>query len=97
MSIILSDHLKLRIKIRRISRLLPKKIIEQYEDLYFDKETSHWTAVKKEKYAGKIRPMVAVFDRINSDVKIITVYPSDEREISARITRGRWLYEKEKN
>lgn len=41
--------------------------------------------------------MVAIFDKINGDVEIITVYPSNKKEIESRIKRGRWIYEKTKN
>ncbi len=97
MKIFLSEHLKFRIKVRKINRLLPRKIVENYKELYFDKETKHWIAIRREKYADEIRPIVAVFDRQNSDIVIITVYPSEEKEILSRIGKGRWIYEKDKN
>lgn len=93
----LSKHLKLRIKVRRIDQRLPLKVIEESQEIYFDKETKHWVAVKEEQYAGKTRPMIAIFDKINGDVEIITVYPSNKKEIESRIKRGRWIYEKTKN
>lgn len=93
----LSDHLKLRIRIRKISKSIPQKIIENAQEIYFDKETEYWIAVKEEKYAGKIRPMIAVFEKGKSDIIIVTVYPSDKKEILAKIEKGRWLYEKQKN
>lgn len=97
MAIRISEHLKLRIRVRKINKLLPQKIIKESNDIFYDNETGHWIAVREEKYAGKIRPMVAVFDKINSDIEIITVYPSDDREISTRVEKGRWIYEKQKN
>lgn len=83
----LSEHLKLRIKVRKISPSLPLKIIKKSKEIYFDKETKHWVAISEEKYAGKIRPMVALFDKTNSDKK----------EIEARIKKERWIHEKIKN
>ncbi len=97
MTIRLSEHLKLRITIRKINKSLPRKLVKNSREIYFDKETKHWIAVKEEKYAGKIRPMVAVFDRTNDDIEIITVYPTDVKEILSRIEKGRWIYEKQKN
>lgn len=97
MAIVLSDHLKLRLKIRKINKFLPGKIIKESSEIYFDIETNHWIAIKYDKYAGKIRPMVAVFDKINGDIKIITVYPSDKNEILLRVEKGRWINEKQKN
>lgn len=97
MRIRLSDHLKLRIQIRKIDKSLPKKIIENAQEIYFDRETNYWIAVKEEIYTGKIRPMTAVFDKENSDIIIVTVYPSDKKEILSKVEKGRWIYEKQKN
>lgn len=97
MKISLSEHLELRIKIRKINRLLPRKIITCSNEIYFDTETQHWIAIKREKYAGKERPIVAVFDKENNNIEIITVYPSDEKEIASRVEKGRWIYEKQTN
>ena len=97
MKIRLSEHLKLRIKVRKISPSLPFKIIKKSKEIYFDKETKHWVAISEEKYAGKIRPMVAIFDKTNSDIEIITIFPSDKKEIEARIKKERWIHEKIKN
>jgi hypothetical protein len=41
--------------------------------------------------------MVAVFDRSEDKVKIITVYPSDKQEILSRVIRRRWIHEKSQN
>lgn len=87
----------MRLKVRKISKSLPRRIIESAEAVYFDIETNHWIAVKQERYAGKNRPMVAVFDRLEDEIKIITVYPSDEQEILARRSRRRWIHEKSQN
>lgn len=97
MLISLSNHLRLRLRTRKINAALPKRIIENAEQICFDVETNHFIAIKQERYAGKKRPMVAVFDRSENEVKIITVYPSDEQEILARTARGRWIHEKSQN
>lgn len=87
----------MRIKVRRISKIIPKKIVENAQKIFFDKETDYWIAVKEEKYAGRIRTMVAIFDKEDGDIIIVTVYPSDKKEILARVEKGRWIYEKQKN
>lgn len=97
MRISLSQHLKLRIKVRKINRQMPKRIVEESKELYFDQETKHFIAVKEETYAKKKRPMVAIFDKSDDSIEIITVYPTDKEEIAARIMKGRWVYEKDKN
>lgn len=97
MRVLLSEHLLLRLMVRKIKRSLPAQIIKNPEYNFFDKETNHYIAVKKARYETKIRPMIAVYDKIEDIVKIITVYPSDDSEILSRLNKGRWVNENEKN
>ena len=90
-------HVKFRIKIRKINQSVIKKIVKQPEQIYFDNETGYWVAVKSVTYAGKNRPMIAVFDEMKTGIKVITVFPSDAREIQSRVIRGRWIHAKEKS
>lgn len=93
----LSGHLTFRLKIRKINKEIPQKILKKPEELYFDQVTKHWIAIKKLEYARKIRPMVAVYDKMNGDAEIITVYPTDKNEILTRVEKGRWTHEKQEN
>ena len=93
----LSEHLTYRVKIRKINKSIPRKILKNPEYIFYDQTTNHWIAIKDLEYAGKIRPMVAVYDKINGDIEIITVYPTDKKEISSRVEKGRWSYEEQKN
>lgn len=93
----LSKHLRERIVERKIPRSLPLRIVKRAQTVYIDKTSNHWVAVRNELYGGKVRPMVAVFDKIGTTITIITVYPTNEREIASRATRGRWIYEKATN
>lgn len=97
MTVRLSDHLRLRMKVRKIYFRLPRRIVEKPDYLLFDVVTKHWIAVKEETYGGKRRPIVAVFDTIQNEIEIITIYPTDIKEVGSKITRGRWIYEKAKN
>lgn len=93
----LSQHVLLRIRIRKIDKRILREIILNPEEIYFDIESKYWIAVKEEEYAGKKRPMVTVFEKKISEVDIITVYPSNRNEIESRVRKGRWTYEKENN
>lgn len=53
MKIRLSNHLKLKVKVRKINKSLPLKIIQEFDKIYFDNKTKHWIAVKENQYAGK--------------------------------------------
>jgi len=58
MRIVLSEHLKLRLKVRKIPKDLPEKIYREAEARYFDNQTLYKIAVLTAKYAGKERKMV---------------------------------------
>ena len=55
--IVYSSHLILRLKLREIPYLLPKKIYQTSKEHYFDKETLKKVAVKKVRFKKKIREM----------------------------------------
>lgn len=93
----LSKHLRERVVERKIPRSLPRTIVKRAQIIYVDTVTNHWVAVQNARYGGKIRPMAAVFDKIGTAITIITVYPTNEREITSRVTKGRWVYEKATN
>mgnify|MGYP001595567490 CR=1 FL=1 len=42
-----SDHLKFRLKVRRISRLLPEMVLRQADDYFYDTVTKLLIAVKE--------------------------------------------------
>jgi len=94
MRIIFSEHLKLRLKVRKIPKELPKKVYQKAKERYFDNKTCYSIAVSTAKYAGKKRKMVIVYEKSATQVKIITVYPTTDKEIKNRLKSGRWSHEK---
>ena len=96
MKIVLSNHLKIRLKQRKIPQDYPKRILKQSDDNFLDSETGHKIAIKKLRYGGKLRPMVVAYDKIVSEIQVITVYPTTELEIGNRAKSGRWIKD-EKN
>ena len=63
--IVYSSHLILRLKLREIPYLLPKKIYQTSKEHYFDKETLKKVAVKKVRFKKKIREMVVIYEDYN--------------------------------
>lgn len=82
--------MKIRLKERKIPQDYPNQIVFKPDNLFIDNETNHKIAIKKLLYNNKWRPMVVVYDIIELQVQIITIYPTTEQEINKRINRGRW-------
>lgn len=95
MRIIYRPHLETRLKERKISKAYPKRILRESEQNYFDTLTSHYIAVKRLQYGGKMRNMVIAYDIIEEDREIITIYPISDSEIDNKVESRRWkVYEK---
>lgn len=87
----LGPHLRIRLKERKIPLIYPKQIISNPDNYYFDPLTCHQIAVKDLKYNKKLRPMVVAYDIIDTEIQIITVYPTTEQEIKNRLEKRRWI------
>ncbi len=95
MKILLSSHVKLRFKERRISPSYPEKVISSPDKIYVDNVTGYQIAIKKLLYNKRIRPMVVVYDIIGEEIHVITIYPATDSEITNKVKKRRWLaYEK---
>lgn len=96
MKIVLSSHLKIRLRERKIPQGYPEKILKEPDNKFHDSITLHKVAVRKLRYGGRARPMAIAYDIIGSDLQVITVFPTTDREIENRIESGRWISD-EKN
>jgi hypothetical protein len=85
-----TDHLKLRLRIRKIPEDYPKLIYENPDQHFFDNLEGVQISVKRLKYGGKLRNMMIAFEEKGDAVKIITVHPISDDKISNRIMGGRW-------
>ena len=94
MRIILKDHLKIRLKQRKIPQSYPKKVITNPFSIYRDNLTNHLIAIKELAYYGKVRPMAVAYDIIFKEIQIITIYPITNKEINNKVKNKRWTYEK---
>ena len=88
--IIYQPHLKRRLKERKIPSDYPKTIYKISKSYYFDNETEHLVAVSKLQYAEKLRNMVAIYDKIDENIEIVTVFPISAKELKNKIKSGRW-------
>lgn len=90
MKIVQRPHLKIRLKQREIPLNYPEEILQNPDSQYSDNETGHLISVKSLRYFGKIRPMVVIYDKIDSEIQVITVYPTTFKEVNNRLKSGRW-------
>ena len=88
--ILYTDHLKLKLKIRKIPYEYPKIILEAPEQKFYDAVEENHIAIKKLKYNNKERTMMIAYEKKGSDVEIMTIHPIDEEKIINRTMSRRW-------
>lgn len=88
-------HLELRIKLRGISRDVPRQIYLKAQEHYYDQATQKLIAVKRLKHKGKVRELAVIYEESEKEICIITIHPLKEYQKIARVKSGRWQnYEK---
>lgn len=92
-----TDHLKKRLKERNIPLKIVGDIFQNVQVRCFDNLRNHDIVVSTVMYKGKIRKMLAAYDRISIENEVITVHPITDKQIKQRIDSGRWSYETDKN
>ncbi len=90
MEIVLTDHLKLRLKVRKFPKDYPNIIYKNPEQKYHDVVERTTIAIKKLKYNNKIRNIMIAYEEKDNKVEIITIHPISEEKIINRTVRGRW-------
>ena len=88
--IIYSNHLRNRLILRKIDDSIPKIILENPDEKYFDTETNNFIVIKKSDYFGKKRDIMIVYDEQNDTIKIITIHPLKQAQKIRRVESGRW-------
>lgn len=91
MKIILSKHLKVRIKERFFPSDYPEKIFKNPDKVYKDTVTGSFIAIKSLVYARKLRKISIAYILDGEDVKILTIHPEKGNEIKNRIKKGRYV------
>jgi hypothetical protein len=92
-----SDHLQLRLTLRRIPRPLPRAVFQRAKELFYDNRTGNHVAVARARYGGRFREMMVAFSEKKDEVTLVTVHPLKPRQKANRIASGRWMpHEREK-
>ena len=85
-----SEHIKNRLRFRKIDYNLPKQIFEESEDKFFDTETGHFIAVMNVNLYNKSREVMVAYTFHEDYVKLLTIHPLKEGQKENRINTGRW-------
>jgi len=90
MQIIYSQHIENRLRLRRIEYDLPKRIVEQTEERYFDNATGHLIAIMKTKLYNTIKEVMVAYTVEGESVKLLTIHPLKKGQKRNRVKSGRW-------
>ena len=85
-----TEHLKLRLKVRKIPEEYPKKIYENPDQKLFDNLEGTFISIKKLPYNTKVRNMMIAYEEKNEEINIITIHPISEEKIINKIISKRW-------
>jgi hypothetical protein len=91
--ILYTDHLKLRLRARRIPERMPERIYREATERYHNHATFRHIAAMSVIYHRRRRKMMIAYDEFPDRVEIVTIHPIEERQISERVLTGRWTHE----
>ena len=89
-NIIYTDHLKLRLRIRKIPFYYPETVYRDADYKFFDNLEKSEIAIKKLKYKGKLTNMMIAYEIYGKKVRIMTIHPVNDEQILNRINNRRW-------
>jgi hypothetical protein len=69
---------------------LPKRIFEEAEERYYDRETGYLIAVMKVVLYDKSREVMVAHTIEENCAKLLTIHPLKEGQKDNRINSGRW-------
>jgi hypothetical protein len=90
MQIKYSEHIEKRLQLRGIENDLPKVIVEQAEERFFDNETGHLIAIMKTYLYNNIREVMVAYVMKKDYIKLLTIHPLKEGQKYNRLKSGRW-------
>lgn len=70
-----------------------KEIFLNTEERYFDHLRNHSIVIGNALYKGRVRKMLAAYDKIGDKFEVVTTHPISDKQIAQRIKSGRWTYE----
>jgi hypothetical protein len=85
-----SSHLIFRLELRKIPYTLPRRIIIESKEKFFDKFTQHKIAVMAVKIKDKLRELSVSYDEKGNRIEVITIHPLRSYQKLSRIKSGRW-------
>lgn len=85
-----TDHLQLRLKVRKIPENYPKEIYENPEQKFYDNLEKTFISIKKLDYNKKLRNMMIAYEEKEGKMEIVTIHPITEEKIINRVMSGRW-------
>ncbi|MBI2547040.1 MAG: hypothetical protein HYW23_01180 [Candidatus Aenigmarchaeota archaeon] len=88
--IVYTEHLKLRLKIRKIPEHYPKEIYKNPEQKFFDNVEGNFIAIKKLEYNNKIRNVMIAYEQKEGKIEIVTIHPITDEKIINRVVSRRW-------
>lgn len=95
MKLVFTDHLKTRLKQRGIPTKVVREIFKQSLENYWDNLRNRNIIIGEVLYQGKIRKVLAAYDKIENTKEVVTIHPITDEQIKQRLSSGRWEYEKE--
>lgn len=93
MRVVYTDHLRLRLRARRIPERVPERIYREAKERYYNHATFRHIAVMSVIYHRRRRKMMIAYDEFPDRVEIVTIHPIESHQISERVLTGRWTYE----
>lgn len=90
MKVIYTAHLEFRLKVRDIPHDLPRKILEESKEHYYDSQTGHYVALSAVIFKNKLREMALTYDKMEKTAELITLHPIKPYQKHSRIRSGRW-------
>ena len=97
MRLIFTDHLKTRLKQRKISAKFVREVFKQNPEKYWDTLRKHNVIVGDIFYEGSTRKVLVAYDTIGNTVEVITIHKVTEEQIKQRLNSRRWIHEKNKS
>lgn len=91
--IIFTNHLKTRLKQRKIPPRLITEVFNKSEENYFDNLRQRHIVISKVLLKGKARKYLLAYDKINAGVEAVTIHPVSNVQIKQKLESGRWTYE----
>ncbi len=91
MKLVYTNHLKTRLAQRGIAVAIVKEIFDKAQERYFDNLRKRHIVIARVRYEGKLRKVLAAYDKIGKIVEVITVHPISDKQITQRLNSGRWI------